>query len=264
MCFKKAYIIALMGVFVATSGYSQIYNTEVEAKISIEKNNEFIKVSGTSTNKTEISQSLRYVLSVIKTNPQNSNTSKNDQSGRLVLKPGETQSLSTTTINSDVVDKITILLLVYDVDDNLKGKDRIVINDDGSPEEEAPKSATTTANEAESNTSPDVDSNNNDGVSIRGIVVEDTKTKPGSDFYKMFYEAYNANNINARQIITIKEVLALGTNTKLEVRVADEVVFEFFARPNLDYLKMMSDAAIRRAYMHIQRLNEKKELVKRY
>lgn len=259
---NKRYILILMGLFISTSSFSQIYNTEVEAKINLEKNNEFVKITGTSTNKTEIDQSLRYVLSVIKTNPQNSNTSKNDQSGRLVLKPGESQSLSTTTINSDVKDKIIILLLVYDVDDNLKGKDRIVLNDTDS--QDNIKSATTITNETEGNTSLDVDSKNSDGISIRGIVVEDTKTKPGTDFYKMYYEAYTANNINARQIITIKEVLALGTNTKIEVKVADEVVFEFFARPRADYLEMMSDAAIRRTSRYLQRLNENKETIKKY
>jgi len=60
-------------MLISISGYSQSYNTQVEAKIELESKNNLIEITGFAFNKTEIDQSLRYVLSVIKSNPENSN-----------------------------------------------------------------------------------------------------------------------------------------------------------------------------------------------
>ena len=64
-------------MLISISAYSQVYNTQVEAKIELKSKNNLIEITGFAFNKTEIDQSLRYVLSVIKNNPQNSNKSKN-------------------------------------------------------------------------------------------------------------------------------------------------------------------------------------------
>lgn len=263
---KHLYVF-IFALFSVIKGFSQIYNTEVEAKIEIEKNHEYIKISATGQNKTAISQSLRYVFSVIRTNPENGNRSKNDQAGRFVLQPAEKQNLSTTAINSDEIDKIIILLLIYDVNDNIKGKDRIVFNDDGKdwdPEEPREVTVSGNNNETQMNASPDVDNRNKDGVVLRGIVTEDTKTKPGRDFYAMFYSNYTLNRINADQIVVIKEILALGTNTKIQVIVGDTVIFEFFAQPKNEYLRVMSEEAIRRVAYYLEYLKRQKEIVRHY
>ena len=93
--------------------FSQIYNTEVEANINMENNGDMYQITGSAVNKTASNQSLRYVLSVIKNGPNNSNTSKNDQSGRFILEIGQKKNLSTTTINADDKDRVIILLLLY-------------------------------------------------------------------------------------------------------------------------------------------------------
>ena len=65
---------------------SQIYNTDVSAAIDLEvQDNSIIKITGSAHNTTEVSKSLRYVLSVIKSG-KNKNTNK--QKGRFVLEPG--------------------------------------------------------------------------------------------------------------------------------------------------------------------------------
>lgn len=242
-------------------GFSQIYNTEVEAKIIAEERNEMLQVTGTAFNKTEISQSLRYVLSVIRTNPENSNTSKNDQSGRIVLEPGEQQSLSTTTINVNDEDRVILLLLIYNIDDEIIGQDRIVVNDNLSDTEVKQQLQKEVEQTIHSN---DVDAASRDGITLRGIVTEDTKTKPGRDFYTMFYSAYNTNNINGDKIVAVKEVIALGNNTKIEIFVGDDKVVEFFLRPQNDFLRQMVDASIRRVAQHFQRLKREANIIKRY
>jgi len=116
-------------MLISISGYSQLYNTQVEAKIELESKNNLIEITGFAFNKTEIDQSLRYVLSVIKSNPENSNNSKNNQSGRIVLGSIEKKELSKTVIGVNEKNRIIILLLIYNDEDKLLGKDRIVINE---------------------------------------------------------------------------------------------------------------------------------------
>lgn len=234
---------------------AQIYNAEVEAIINIDNSGELMEITGSAFNKTEITQSIHYTLSVIRTT-NNSNRSKNDQKGRLVLQPLEKANLSKTSINSSDKDQIIILLLVYDLDDNIIGKDRIVINGE--------ESGNLQNKDLEEDSNLDVKASTEDGVVLKGIVVEDTKTKPGRDFYSMFYAKYMANNINGKKIVSIKELLAIGSNTKIEVRVGETVVYEFFVRPGQEYLKAMTDVAIRRVYLHFQKLDRDAGKMKRY
>tara|TARA_R110002072_G_scaffold117281_6_gene248200 strand:+ start:18710 stop:19498 length:789 start_codon:yes stop_codon:yes gene_type:complete len=259
--FQKKHLLFLVSILLPLQTFSQIYNTEVEAKINIEERNGMLQITGTAYNKTEIDQSVRYVLSVIKTNPENSNTSKNDQSGRIVLKPAEKQNLSSTTINSNNEDRIILLLLIYNLEEKIIGQDRIVINDNISDEEikqQLQKKVEQTVY------SDDLDTASQDGLTLRGIVTEDTKTKPGRDFYTMFFSDYNLNNINGEKIVAIKEVIALGNNTKIEIFVGDDKVVEFFLRPQREFLKTMSDASIRRVAQHFERLKREANSIKRY
>lgn len=258
MSLNQHKILLLSALLFTVCGFSQIYNTQVEAKINLKRNAEIIEIIGTAFNKTELNQSLRYVLSVIKNDPKNSNRSKNDQSGRFVLDPGQKKYLSMTTIYAGDKDRIIILLLVYNFDDQLLGKDRIVIN--GNSEDRKAQAKI----DAEKSNSADATHKKDDGVILRGIVVEDTKTKIGRDFYKLFYSEYLKYNINGEKIVTIKETLAIANNTKIEVLVGDVKVLEFYVRPQLDYLKSLNIEAIKRVYLHFQKLDQEKNIVKRY
>lgn len=263
--FSITYVLLLL---ITTSGYSQFYNTEVEAKIYLEKNNEFIEIKGASFNKTNLSQSLRYVLSVIRTDPETGDKTKNDQSGRFVLGPRLKANLSNTTINANDPARTIVLLLVYNEEEKIVGKDRVVLNDDPANND---KDAVTiespideTARASVDDTSADVNTGAEDGIVLRGIVVEESKTKPGRDFYKLFYSAYVQYNLNSKEIVTVKEVFALGRNTKAEVFVGETLVFTFFLKPQQDFLKEMTNAAIYYVNSHMQRQTRDSKIVKRY
>ncbi|WP_170152895.1 CsgE family curli-type amyloid fiber assembly protein [Ulvibacter antarcticus] len=228
-------------------------------------NNEFIEVKGSAFNRSEINQSLRYVLSVIRQDPLTKDKVKKDQTGRFVLAANTKINLSESTINSEDPARIIILLLIFDTDDSILGKDRIVLNDDPTRNDPDAIELQTFIDQSDKGftdaTSRDVNSDAEDGVVLRGIVVEETKTKPGSDFYKIFYQSYRENEINSNRIITIKEVFALGRNTKLEVKIEGETVFEFFLRPKEDYLKEMNRYAMRYVFNYLKKQGQ---VVKRY
>ena len=59
--------------------YAQHYNTEVEASIDLQvQDASNLRITGLALNKTEIEKSLRYVLSVIKSDKNSGNRSTND------------------------------------------------------------------------------------------------------------------------------------------------------------------------------------------
>ena len=242
----------------AVPATAQIYNTQVEAKIILKSNSEFIQVTGSAYNKTGFSQSLRYVLSVIKNPKGTSNSSKNDQSGRFVLTAGEQKNLSQTTINLDDSDRIIILLLVYDTEDKLLGKDRIVLNDDKGDKK------IILPNGSKDDSDLDRAYASSDGVELRGFVLEETKTRPGREFFTKFATAYRNSQINGAKIVTIREVLALANNTQIEVKVDDVVIMQFFVRPQNDYMDAMGQEAMRRVRDYFRALEEDKIVVKQY
>ena len=267
--FNKTYTITcvLLLLFTASS-FGQFYNTEVEAKIYLEKNNEFIEIKGASFNKTNLSQSLRYVLSVIRTDPETKDKTKKDHSGRFVLGPRLKSNLSNITISANDPARTIILLLIFSEEDKIIGKDRVVLNDDPANNDKDAVVLNTPVDEVAKtsvdDSSADVNSNAEDGIVLRGIVVEESKTKPGRDFYKMFYSAYVQYNLNSKEIVTIKEVFALGRNTKAEVWVGETKVLEFFLKPKQDFLKEMTNAAIYYVNSHMQRQTRDSKIVKRY
>ncbi len=251
--------LIIISLLLTTKGHSQVYNTDIEAKIFIEAKNNLIEITGTAFNKSELNQSFRYVLSVIKTNPENSNRSKNDQSGRMFLEPGQKNELSSTTINESEKDQIVILLLIYDLDDKIIGKDRIAFNED-------PNADHTELKEKFSDNlnTKDVSEQGEDGVYLRGVVIEDVKTKPGRDFYRIFYSEYTLKKINAPKIVTVKEALVLGNSTIISIFVEDKLVYRFLVKPQTDYLKANSSEAIRRVSRYLQILKKNKSSLNHY
>jgi len=179
---------------------AQFTNTEVVAKIKIESLDESITAIAKATNTTEVYKSLRYVITVFRTDVHG-NLSKNIEEDRFTLEANETKELSSGTISSKVLDKIVVLLLVYE-EDKIVGKDRFAFNDEKTTQKESEEIV-------------------DDGIELRGIVIEETKTKPGRDFYEFFYNSYSLNQINGNKIVGVYETLSFGRTTVLQVKIED-------------------------------------------
>lgn len=235
---------------------AQVYNTRISAKIDLEANTEFIQITSSAFNKTEISESLYYILRIIKKDPLSTGTLTDDQSGRVVLSAGEKANLASATLSSNTTDRTVLLLLVYDTNKKLLGKDRVVVNGT----EEDRRMAAKTGDRVWFNSGK----RKTEGFILKGLVIEETKTRPGRDFYSMFYAEYLNKNINGEKIVTIKEELAIANNTKIEVLVDGVKILEFFVRPQNEYLKAYSNEAIRRVNLYFQKLREGKYVINHY
>ena len=246
----------------ATKLTPELINSDIEAKIHVEQQDEVVTISSTAFNKTEITKSLTYSFKLYNTNENKKNVEE-EQGNRFVLSANNKVNLSSITFNLDDTEKKTGVLLIYDLDNNVVGQDTIVFNGDSNNVLGKQKRLLENL-KAQQQNSQDVNVEVRDGVELKGIIVEDTKTKPGRDFYRLFYSLYTKNNINGNKVVKIKEVLALGRNTKIEVVVGDDNVFSFFVRPSLDYLTKMNDYAIIRVYRHFKNLERESKTIKRY
>ena len=214
-------LLFLLVLLVTTVVNGQFYNKEVSGEIDLTEENQMFVFKGLISNKTPINTSIQYKFSIIYPQSGDDELQKEETEGRLVLDPNERIEVLSESIQADENLNVIILFLVYDTDGNLVGKDRKVIKNGLFVGDETPVSV------IQPDSNLDVAKSKEDGLVLKGIVVEDTKTKPGSDFYKEFYSNYLSKNINGEEIVTIKEVLALGRNTKIEVYVAEKKVFEF-------------------------------------
>lgn len=227
---------------------AQYTNVEVIAKIKTEAIDGAVSVINTATNTTEVYKSLHYKVTVFRTDPQN-NLAKNAQEGRFTLEANESKELSKFTVTIEDGHKLVVLLLVYE-EDKIIGKDRIAFNEKPEKQEGKPENIEEEASD--------------DGIELKGIVIEETKTKPGRDFYEYFYNSYTLNQINGSKIVGVYETLSFGRTTIIQVKVEDVVIHKFIGKPDLEYLEQMSKVAIRKVYKYFKDLKKQKKDIFRY
>ncbi len=241
---KLKLIILFTLIFQVSIG--QFVNIDVTAKIKIETIDGTVSVISTATNTTEVYKSLNYVFTVFRTDAQN-NISKNNQEGRFTLEANESKELSKVSISIEDTDKTVVLLLLIYEEDVIIGKDRIAFNE---PIKKKPQKV----EEEESD----------DGLELKGIVIEETKTKPGRDFYEFFYNSYSLNQINGNKVVGVFESLSFGRTTIIQVKIEDNVIHKFISKPDLEYLEQMSKISIRKVYKYFKDLKNQKKDIFRY
>lgn len=230
--------------------FSQNTNKEIIAKIEVEKFTDALNIRGTVFSKTDLIKSLRYDMFIYRKNPETNNTVKSKNSGRFVLNPNQKKILSKADINQNTQDKITAVILVYNEDDKLVAKDRqVILNDDENKKETTIKNTVI---------------KEEDYSVFRGIVTENTKTKPGRDFYIQFYSYYQLEKINGREVVEINEKFSFGRSTIMEVKVGKSIVHSFFVQPKRDFIIQQSQTAILQVSRYFSKLERQKNYIKQY
>jgi len=241
--------------FAITLCNAQFYNKEIIAKINVEQNSEFYSFTATAENITPADSSLRYEFLTFKED-SNGNTSKSSQGNRFVISSNNKQILSSVEINYSQESKITLVLIIYDLDDKPIGKDRLVLEKGGKTkiEQITPKSVSTNQDLG----------NPEDGFTINGLVIENTITKVGRDFYKFFYTEYYNKKLESPKNIVIVEVPGRFRNTRISVNVGGQLVWQFFSQPSRKFLQQMATTALQRTIAQIQRLYQQNNAINRY
>jgi curli production assembly/transport component CsgE len=102
---------------------------------------------------------------------------------------------------------------------------------------------TSLAKLVEQTTKQHVKSNDLD-IEIDGLLVDDTKTKSGKDFYDLFYSEWEAPQNAKNYTITVSEKPFRLTSTLIAVSINDNVVYQAVLQPRQDIIEAQSEEAI--------------------
>ncbi len=274
----KYFYILLCALISFQITLGQNTNIQVVSELKVETRDNVSTVIAKAFNKTDVYYSLRYVFSVvtfdenyksskvsleeflksdevsqktlqdfINSNDTSKYTSKESTEDYFNLDPYQSKDLIKTSINTAIENKIIVLLLVYDEEDNILARNRIVFNEKngeniGKKEEPIPK----------------------DGIEISGLVVEETLTKNGKDFYDKFYFLYNYNSVNGDKVVVIDEMFTFRTRTKIIVKIDDEEIFSFFGSSNDEYIDEMAKISVQKVYKYFENKKKEKTYITQY
>ncbi|MGV6845381.1 MAG: CsgE family curli-type amyloid fiber assembly protein [Lutibacter sp.] len=193
-------------------GYTQ---QGIRAKILAKSVDNFVDIRAIAINNDiTFKDEYTYLLFALKQGAKG-NYSKNTQSGTFSLEANEQKLLSSLKVNIQNTQEIKVFLFIRK-DGKLVTKDSALFK---SAENTKKKVAT------------------EEDFSIKGIVIDNAITKIGKDFYDYFYQAYLVSGTKYGFIIKINERPYFGRSSIITVKVKDFTIYEFFSRPNEDYLK---------------------------
>lgn len=81
-------------------------------------------------------------------------------------------------------------------------------------------------------------------IEIDGLLVDDTKTKTGKDFYDLFYGSWEAPKVAKNFTITISEKPFRLSSTLIVVSINDTPVYQSVLQPRQDIVEGLSQDAI--------------------
>lgn len=207
-------ILLFFSFFSIVSVAQENRDSLIVAKIEVVQSENTLTFHPTVQNNGVYHYELDYLLLVKKTDA-NKNLSVSQQKGKFTLEPNQIESLSTTTINQTSKQKVTAILFIRDeVENRLITKDSIQI------------------------TTKELRPIKESSLSImKGIVVDDSKTKMGRDYYDLFYSTYNQYPTKFDFIINITELPHRGLSSIMQVKVDQDLILEFFTNPDEEFIK---------------------------
>lgn len=79
---------------------------------------------------------------------------------------------------------------------------------------------------------------------ITGLVVDETRTTIGRDFYDVFYEAWEAPGGSVNYTVVVEEQPVPSLGTRVIVRINDEVAFDTRLQPRYDQIREAALVAV--------------------
>lgn len=215
--------------------YSQendVLDVLIEASVEVEQNENFIRFKPLILNRSPLYFEYNYLLLIRKTD-KNNQLSVEYNRGRFTLTPEEVKALpSLEYAKTPDIDKIKVNLYIRDEAENvLIAKDSAEVTN------------------VISNKRKRLDERS---VAIRGIVVDETKTKVGSDFYSDFYSIYNQMPSKLDFVLSISELPYRGMTSIIQIKADQDVIYEFFTNPNEEYIQQQAKQTIRAIGQYIR------------
>lgn len=218
-------IVCFIAMFFASFVFAQTEEEKspVNASIEVEQQDNILTFHSKIQNNGDLFLEYNYLLLVKKTDHKK-NLSINRQSGKFTLEPNEAKQLSQTQINISNEQSLIAYLYIRDENENkLITKDSIAFEN---------LSALKTVDEK--------------SLIIEGLVIDETKTKLGAEFYDQFYSMYHQLPKKYRFMISISELPYRGQSSIIQVNIGQDLIQEFFSNPNEEFNKEQATLALRR------------------
>ncbi|WP_319480858.1 CsgE family curli-type amyloid fiber assembly protein [uncultured Draconibacterium sp.] len=93
-------------------------------------------------------------------------------------------------------------------------------------------------------------------IEIDGLLIDETKTKNGRDFYDYFYRDWSPPQNAKNYSIFVTERPYRLTTTMIEIRINETLVFQSFLQPRSDIVEMLAQQAVTRTALYLQNYEE--------
>lgn len=93
-------------------------------------------------------------------------------------------------------------------------------------------------------------------IEIDGLLVDNTKTKIGRDFYDLFYANWEPPTNAKNYTITVLEKPFRLTSTLIVVSINDNVVYQSILQPRQEVVEQLSEQAIAITFNYLQNYEE--------
>lgn len=95
-------------------------------------------------------------------------------------------------------------------------------------------------------------------MEIDGLVMDETMTKVGRDFYDMFFSIWVAPQKAKNYTITVKEMVLPGLATQIIILVNETEIFKQRVQPRYEVLEQMSQYANQKAMQYLNNYEKMK------
>jgi len=195
-----------------------------KAWIEINKDGENARVIGQFRYDGTEKINLSYKLTVER--EAKSGRSTNHQQSDFEATPGTTTLLSEVTINISDEDYYHISLEVF------KGKEKIAVDSliNGTPVNKV---------------TPPTKHAKDEDLELDGLIINETRSKIGRDFYDVFYRNWSAPKEARDFVIRVRELPARGRIARISIEVNNEEVTQRVLQPRAEIIKSQAFYAIR-------------------
>lgn len=195
------------------------------AKIILERNDIFVNVNAVVENNDHIYKNeLTYQLLILKREGNVDSYHKEEEKGEFNILPNEKKSVAGLKLNLKTNEEVKIFLFVR-YNKVMLAQDVVVMNE----VESIYKNSSLQENQIE----------------IKGLVIDDVKTKIGKDFYDIFYQKYLQSGEQYSFVVNVNEKPFIGGRGSLvSIEIGDDKIFEFQARPDEDLLVQAAEYSL--------------------
>ena len=88
-------------------------------------------------------------------------------------------------------------------------------------------------------------------IEIDGLIVDETVTKMGRDFYQVFYSNWEAPPNSSNFTLKITEKPMIGIGTRIMVEINDQLVAESPLQPRYDIIESIAKQAVAMCYDYL-------------